>query len=39
MGFTDVVERLGLSYESEQAYALVDELMEFISWHAIDASC
>ena len=30
---------MGLSYESEQAYALVDELMEFISWHAIDASC
>ena len=39
MGFTDVVERLGLSYESEAASALIDELMEFISWHAIDASC
>ena len=38
MGFTDVVERLGLSYESEAAYALVDQLMEFISYHAIDAS-
>lgn len=38
MGFTDVVERLGISYESEQAYALVDELMEFVSYHAIDAS-
>ncbi len=38
MGFTDVVERLGLSYESEAAYTLIDELMEFISWHAIDAS-
>ena len=38
MGFTDVVERFGLSYESEQAYELMDELMEFVSWHAIDAS-
>lgn len=38
MGFTDIVERLGLSYESEQAYALIDELMEFISFHAIDES-
>ncbi|WP_375425443.1 ribonucleoside-diphosphate reductase subunit alpha [uncultured Friedmanniella sp.] len=38
MGFTDVVERLGWSYASEQAYALIDELMEFISFHAIDAS-
>jgi ribonucleoside-diphosphate reductase alpha chain len=33
-----VVERLGVSYESEEAYELIDELMEFISWHAIDAS-
>lgn len=38
MGFTDVIERLGLSYESEDAYALIDELMEFVSYHAIDAS-
>jgi ribonucleoside-diphosphate reductase alpha chain len=38
MGFTDVIERLGLSYESDQAYALIDELMEFISFHAIDQS-
>ncbi|TWP37968.1 ribonucleoside-diphosphate reductase subunit alpha [Leekyejoonella antrihumi] len=38
MGFTDVVERLGLSYESEEAYDLIDQLVEFISWHAIDAS-
>ncbi|WP_344804782.1 ribonucleoside-diphosphate reductase subunit alpha [Microlunatus ginsengisoli] len=38
MGFTDVVERLGLSYESEATYALIDELMEFVSFHAIDAS-
>lgn len=38
MGFTDIVERLGLSYESEESYALIDQLMEFISYHAIDAS-
>ena len=38
MGFTDVVERLGFPYDSEQACQLVDELMEFVSWHAIDAS-
>lgn len=39
MGFTDVVERFGWSYESEEAHTLIDELMEFVSWHAIDASC
>lgn len=39
MGFTDVVERLGLSYASPQAAELIDEVTEFISWHAIDASC
>ena len=38
MGFTDVVERFGWSYESERAYDLMDEVMEFVSWHAIDAS-
>lgn len=38
MGFTDVVERLGLAYESEAAYELVDEIIEFVSYHAIDAS-
>ncbi len=39
MGFTDIVERFGYSYESEQSYELMDEIMEFVSWHAIDASC
>ncbi|RNI25381.1 ribonucleoside-diphosphate reductase subunit alpha [Flexivirga caeni] len=39
MGFTDVVEKLGLSYASEEAADLIDELAEFISWHAIDTSC
>lgn len=38
MGFTDVVERFGYSYASEESYVLVDELVEFVSWHAIDAS-
>ncbi|MCK0110652.1 ribonucleoside-diphosphate reductase subunit alpha [Ornithinimicrobium sp. F0845] len=38
MGFTDIVERFGWSYESEQAYDLMDQVMEFVSWHAIDAS-
>jgi ribonucleoside-diphosphate reductase alpha chain len=38
MGFTDVIEKLGYSYESEEAYDLMDQLTEFISYHAIDAS-
>lgn len=38
MGFTDVIEKLGYSYESEQAYDLVDQIAEFISYHAIDES-
>lgn len=38
MGFTDVIEKLGFSYESEQAYDLVDQLAEFISYQAIDES-
>lgn len=38
MGFADVLERLGYSYESEEAYQLIDELLEFIGYHAIDAS-
>ncbi|MCU1474164.1 ribonucleoside-diphosphate reductase subunit alpha, partial [Amnibacterium sp.] len=38
MGFTDVVERLGHSYESEQAYDLIDEIMEHVSYAAIEES-
>jgi ribonucleoside-diphosphate reductase alpha chain len=38
MGFTDVLEKLGFSYESTQAYELIDQLAEFISFHAIDES-
>lgn len=38
MGFADVIERLGYSYESEQAYDLMDQLTEFVSYQAIDES-
>lgn len=38
MGFTDVIEKLGYSYESEEAYDLMDQLSEFISYQAIDES-
>ena len=38
MGFTDVVERLGYSYESEQSYELIDEIMEHVSYAAIEES-
>ncbi|MFT4187787.1 MAG: ribonucleoside-diphosphate reductase subunit alpha [Aeromicrobium sp.] len=38
MGFTDVVEKFGFSYASEESYELMDQIMEFVSWHAIDAS-
>ena len=38
MGFTDVLEKLGVCYESNEAYDLIDQLTEFISYHAIDQS-
>lgn len=38
MGFTDVIEKLGYSYESEEAYNLVDQITEYISYYAIDES-
>jgi ribonucleoside-diphosphate reductase alpha chain len=38
MGFTEVIERLSHSYESEEAYDLMDQLTEFISYNAIDES-
>lgn len=38
MGFTDVLEKLSHSYESEEAYDLIDQLVEFISYYAIDES-
>ena len=38
MGFSDVIEKLGFSYESEEAYDLIDVLTEYISYYAIDES-
>ncbi|MFZ4648084.1 MAG: ribonucleoside-diphosphate reductase subunit alpha [Patescibacteria group bacterium] len=38
MGLAEIFENLNLSYNSEEAFDLVDEIMEFISFHAIDAS-
>ncbi len=38
MGFTEVIERLNHSYDSEEAYELIDQVTEFISYYAIDES-
>ena len=38
MGLSDVLEKLGYCYESKEAYDLVDQLTEFISYHAINQS-
>lgn len=38
MGFTDVLERLDVSYESPAALQIVDRLTEFISYRAISTS-
>ena len=38
MGFTDVVEKLGYSYDSEEAFDLIDEIMEHVSYATIDES-
>ena len=38
MGFTDIIEKLGQSYESEASYDLMDEIMEHVSYAAIDES-
>lgn len=38
MGFTDIIERMGISYESEESYDLIDEIMEHVSYAAIDES-
>ncbi|MGQ0678907.1 MAG: ribonucleoside-diphosphate reductase subunit alpha [Actinomycetota bacterium] len=38
MGWSDLLERLGIEFESPQALKLLDRIVEFISWHAIDTS-
>ena len=38
MGFTDILEKFGIPYGSEQAFDLVDEIVENISYAAIEAS-
>lgn len=38
MGFADILEKLEISYESDTAYELIDQLSEFISYYAIDES-
>jgi ribonucleoside-diphosphate reductase alpha chain len=38
MGFTDVLEKRGYCYDSKEAFDLIDEVVEFISYHAIDES-
>lgn len=39
MGLTDVLERMHHAYDSPAAWDVVDKVVEFVSWHAIDASC
>jgi ribonucleoside-diphosphate reductase alpha chain len=38
MGFADAVEKMGWSYDSEEAYDFTDRVFEFISYMAIDES-
>jgi ribonucleoside-diphosphate reductase alpha chain len=38
MGFSDMLEQIGLSYESEHAHNFADKIFEFISYVAIDES-
>jgi ribonucleoside-diphosphate reductase alpha chain len=38
MGFSDLIEKLGMPYDSEEAFIMADKLFEFISYHAIDES-
>jgi ribonucleoside-diphosphate reductase alpha chain len=38
MGFSDMLEQIGLSYESEHAHNFADKVFEFISYVAIDES-
>ena len=38
MGFADVLEKLGLSYDGDHAYIFADRIFEFVSYMAIDES-
>lgn len=38
MGFSDSIEKLGYSYEDEEAYTFADKVFEFISYMSIDES-
>lgn len=38
MGFSDLLEKKELAYDSNEAYLLIDEIMEFISYQAIETS-
>ena len=38
MGFTDIIEKLGMPYDSEHAWDFADRIFEFVSYMAIDES-
>ncbi len=38
MGFSDTLEQLGMSYDSEHAWDFADRIFEFVSYMAIDES-
>ncbi|MBS0633841.1 MAG: ribonucleoside-diphosphate reductase subunit alpha [Verrucomicrobia bacterium] len=39
MGWQDALHLLQIPFESDKATAFADEIMEFIAWHAYNASC
>ncbi|MBS0656502.1 MAG: ribonucleoside-diphosphate reductase subunit alpha, partial [Verrucomicrobia bacterium] len=39
MGWQDALHMRGMPFESEEAVTFADEIMEFIAWHAYNASC
>lgn len=38
MGFTEIIEKLGIAYDSPEAADLIDEILEWVSYSAIEAS-
>ena len=38
MGFSDAIEQLGMSYDTEHAWDFADRIFEFVSYMAIDES-